>query len=154
MRPDVDPAVADLLRRCLNREPNHRPSAADAARILSGEQGTGSRGVVAAGSGSVEEVADLQQLIRRRVPQIVLLTGGVALGLIGFVASLIDGEILPPIAMRLTLPFAACGVAASTVVAWFHGEKGSQEASVLEWMLLSVIAVVWIALTAWIVMEP
>lgn len=153
IRADVDPAVSDLLRRCLNREPNHRPSAADAARILSGEGGTGGPGRgVATGSGSMEEAADLQQLIKRRVPQIVLVTATIAVGLIGFIASLIEGEVLEPIAMQLALPFAACGVAASTVVAWFHGERGKQEASVMEWMLLSVIAVIWISVSAWILL--
>lgn len=151
-RPDADPAVADLLRRCLNREPNHRPSAADAARILSGDGVSGLGQAAAAGSGSMEEAADLQQLIKRRVPQIVIVTATVAVGLIGFVSSLIEGEILAPIAMQVTLPFAACGVAASTVVAWFHGERGKQEASVLEWMLLSVIAVIWVSISAWIVL--
>jgi serine/threonine protein kinase len=35
LRPDVDPDVADLLERCLAKRPEHRPRAADVARILS-----------------------------------------------------------------------------------------------------------------------
>lgn len=151
LRPDIDPAVADLLRRCLNREPKHRPSAADAARILSGEHQSGPRGVVASGSGSVEEAADLQQLVRRRVPQIVIVTGAFAAGLISFVSDLVDRGRLDQVFFDLSLPFAACGVAAATVVAWFHGEKGKQEASVLEWLLLSVLTVIWISVSAWII---
>ncbi|MGB1656764.1 MAG: hypothetical protein ACPHO4_05395 [Longimicrobiales bacterium] len=119
---------------------------------MSGNGVSGLGQAAAAGSGGMEEAADLQQLIKRRVPQIVIVTATVAVGLIGFVSSLIEGEILAPIAMQLTLPFAACGVAASTVVAWFHGERGKQEASVLEWMLLSVIAVIWVSVSAWIVL--
>jgi hypothetical protein len=99
----------------------------------------------------VEEAADLQQLIKRRVPQIVVVTGAFGAGLIGFVSDLVDRNRLDPVFYDLSLPFVACGVAAATVVAWFHGERGSQEASVLEWMLLSVIAVIWIAISAWIV---
>jgi serine/threonine protein kinase len=151
LRPDIDPAVADLLRRCLNRNPNHRPSAADAARILGGD--TGPQAVVARaqGSGSVEEGADLQQLIRRRVPQIVVTTGILAIGLISFLSDLVDRGALPQVFFDLSLPFSACGVAGATVVAWFHGERGVQESTVLEWILVSVIGVIWIAVSSWIV---
>jgi serine/threonine-protein kinase len=147
MRPDIDPAVADLLRRCLNREPNHRPSAADAARVLSGETASSQDG----STGGVEEVADFQQLLRRRVPQIVIVSGAAAVGFIQLVAVLVEMGTIGAIFWDLSLPFAVCGVAASTVIAWFHGEKGKQETSVLEWILLSVIAVVWIAVSAWMV---
>jgi serine/threonine protein kinase len=147
MRPDIPAEVADLLRRCLNREPNHRPTAADAARVLSGEAG-----LSRATSGSVEEVADLQQLLKRRVPQIVLVAGAAAIGFIQLVAVMVEMGTLGPIFWDLALPFAVCGVAASTVVAWFHGEKGKQEASVLEWILLSVIAVIWIAVSGWMIL--
>ena len=73
------------------------------------------------------------------------------MGFIGIVSDLVDRGTLGQIFWDLSLPFAICGVAASTVVAWFHGEKGRQEASVLEWILLSVIAVIWIAISAWMV---
>ena len=151
MRPDAPSDVADLLRRCLNREPNHRPSAADAARVLSGEASLHDTGPQATGSGSVEDAADLQQLLKRRVPQIVLVAGAAAIGFIQLVAVMVEMGTLGPIFWDLSLPFAVGGVAASTVVAWFHGEKGKQEASVLEWILLSVIAVIWIAVSAWMV---
>jgi hypothetical protein len=45
----------------------------------------------------------------------------------------------------------ACGVAAATVVAWFHGERGRQQSNILEWILLSVIGVVWLTLSAWMI---
>lgn len=150
MRPDVPQEVADLLRRCLSREPNHRPSAADAARVLSGEADMRTSGAHAT-SGSVEDVADLQQLLKRRVPQIIIVAGAAAVGFIQLVAVMVEMGTLGPIFWDLSLPFAASAVAGSTVVAWFHGEKGKQEASVLEWILLSVIAVIWIAISAWMV---
>ena len=37
LRPDADAALASVLARCLAREPNHRPNAADVVRMLSGE---------------------------------------------------------------------------------------------------------------------
>ena len=36
----------------------------------------------------------------------------------------------------------------STTPPWFHGERGSQDASVIEWVLLSLIGVAWVAWTA------
>jgi hypothetical protein len=149
MRPDITPAVADLLRRCLNREPNHRPSASDAARVLSGADPstTGGHAVSAAHGDASADPADLQELIKRRVPQIVLITAVAGYGFLQFVELLFDNDSL---AFRLALPFVGCGVLASTVVAWFHGEKGKQEASFLEWVILGALAVVWLGLSAWI----
>lgn len=149
LRPDVDGGVADLLRRCLNREPKHRPSAADAHRLLSEGGGLAVLGAgVGAGSG-LDEVADLQQLIKRRVPQIVAVAAASGWALMTLMDQLVDREILPGIAYRLTLPFVAAAVAAATVVAWFHGERGRQRTSVLEWVLLSVIGVIWLTISTW-----
>lgn len=150
MRPDIDPSVADLLRRCLAREPKHRPSASDASRILRGE-GTGPQSIVGT-SGSVEEAADFQELLKRRVPQIVLVAGAAALGFIQLMGVLVDMGTLAPVFFSLSLVLAIAGVAGATVVAWFHGEKGKQDANVLEWILLSLIAVVWVGVSGWIVL--
>jgi len=150
MRAEVAPAIADLLRRCLSREPKHRPRAADAARVLgSGGVGVGAGAGVGAAPG--EEAVDLRQLIKRRVPQIVALAGGAGLGLMGLMSQFVEMEIAPLIAYRLTLPFVASGVAAAAVVAWFHGERGKQETQVIEWILLGVIALAWVAASAWVV---
>jgi len=143
MRPDADPRVADLLLRCLAREPKHRPSAADVARVLSGEPAPAS--LAALGSGSVEEAADLQQLIKRRVPQIVFLSIAGGYGLLSVIETILGNE---SIVFLLALPFVGCAVAVANVIAWFHGERGKQEASVLEWIMLSVIGVIWITVSA------
>jgi serine/threonine protein kinase len=148
MRPDVDPAIADLLRRCLNREPNHRPSAGAVAASLRQRAGSSAAG---SSSGSVEAAADLQELIRRRVPQIVVVAGAAAVTFLGFMGELVDRGTLGQTWWELSLPFAACGFAAATVVAWFHGERGHQQSNVLEWILLSVLGVVWVSVSAWIV---
>lgn len=150
LRPDIDPAVADLLRRCLNREPNHRPSATDASRLLKGET-SGLHATGLQGATSAEHTADLQQLLKRRVPQIVLVAGAAAIGFIQLVGLLVEMGTVGQIMFPLSLVLAISGVAGATVVAWFHGEKGKQEASVLEWVLLSLIAVVWLGVSGWIV---
>ena len=148
MRPDVDADVAELLRRCLSREPNHRPSAAQAARVLKGEE---VRVVGPRSSGGVEDPLTLQGLFTRRVPQFLAGASATGVGFLGFVWMLVDSETLGPWAFNLALPFATSGVAAATVVAWFHGEHGKQEASVLEWILLSIIGVIWLTISAWMV---
>ena len=149
MRPDVDPAVADLLGRCLAREPKHRPSADQAARVLRGEATTAATPALLAGND--EGLAGWHQLLKRRVPQFLMAAAAAAAGFLGFVGLLVEMDTLGPIAWRLSLPFTACGVAAAAVVAWFHGERGTQEASVLEWILLGVIGVTWVTISAWTV---
>ena len=148
LRPDVDPRLADVLRRCLNKEPKHRPSAADLVRALDGDPSA----ALARGSGSVEEAADLQQLIKRRVPQIIVIAAAAGYGLLQGVALLVERGTLGELAWDLSLPLVVCGVVASTVVAWFHGERGRQETKVLEWILLSVIGVAWLSISSWIVL--
>ena len=59
---------------------------------------------------------------------------------------------LPEAAMPLTVVFAVAGVTVSTVVAWFQGARGRQPTTITEWVLLGVIAVAWLAVSAWIVM--
>ena len=138
MRPDVDAELAALLARCLNRDPKRRPSAARAAATLRGEK--------VAGDGTPN--VDIQELIKRRVPQIVLLAIAAGWGLIVVAETIFDNDSL---IFFLTLPFAGCGVLAATIVAWFHGERGRQRTSLLEWILLSLVGALWLSLSAWIV---
>lgn len=151
LRPDVDPALADLLRRCLAREPKHRPSAKDVARALAPSTTDG--GSRAGAPDSMGDAADLRELVNRRVPQIVLLAVGVGWGLMTLMDQLVDRDIVAGVFYQLTLPFAVCGIAAAAVVAWFHGARGKQRTSLLEYLLLAAIAAVWIALSAWIVLR-
>lgn len=154
MRPDIPAEVADLLKRCLNREPKHRPSAADAARILSGKRaGGGAKGGEGfQRTGSIEDPVTLDELVTRNVPRIVGMAGAAGLGLIGLTGTLVEMEVLDKDPyFLLTLPAAACGVMAATVIGWFHGEKGRQTSSMLEWLLLSLIGIAWVMTSAWIV---
>jgi len=146
LRPDVEPAVAELLKRCLNREPNHRPSARVVAKTLTGAAG-GDQVVLAADSFSWADIR------RRRLPQFVGGAVAAGVGFVGFVALLREQYDINILWLNLSFPLAACGVVAATVVAWFHGERGRQESSSLEWMLLSGIAVIWMAITAVIVIR-
>jgi serine/threonine-protein kinase len=146
LRPDVDPAIADLLRRCLNREPNHRPSARAAAAALGGRTGGGSTSDAATAEGP----PTVAELIRRRVPQIVLTAVAVGYGLLELIDLIFDNDSL---IFRLALPFVGSAIVASTVVAWFHGERGKQKVSMFEWILLGVIGVVWVTISTWILIS-
>jgi serine/threonine protein kinase len=138
LRPDVPARVADLLHRCLAREPMHRPSAKDAARALQAEASPS--GAVAA---AVEEgSSDLTKLLQRRVPQVVLITVGAGVGLIQLADALED--LLPPKSKLLTVIFVVAAVAASGVIAWFHGERGRQRAPSVEYVLLGLIGAAWL----------
>ncbi len=97
------------------------------------------------------ESSDISELLRRRVPQIVIISGGAGLSLIGFMGELVDRETVAPIFFPLTLAFVGCGFVASMVVAWFHGERGRQKAPLVEWTVLGIIGVIWVVLSAWIV---
>lgn len=152
LQPGVDRDVADLLLRCLHKDPRRRPRAADIASKLHSSQVTVAPMAPGAGfnpSAPAGDHADLQELIKRRVPQIVLIAIAAGWGLMSVVDQLADRGVLGDIFYTLTLPFVAAGVSAATVIAWFHGEEGKQDTSVLEWILLSVIAVVWLTITVW-----
>jgi len=146
LRPDIDSGIASLLKRCMNREPNHRPSAATAAAALRDPDASGSHEV------SGGPTTFLDELLRRRFPQFVgsaLLTGA---GIIGFASEVVVGQFdANDIIRPLSVPLAVCGVAAATVTTWYHGERGKQRGSTVEWVLLGLIGVIWIASTVWVV---
>jgi serine/threonine-protein kinase len=146
-RPDIPKNVSELLRRCLAREPNHRPGASDVARAL---EGGGAEEVPAGTVTSVEEPADLGTLIKKKVPQVVFIAGVVGFGFTEFVQSLQDGGVIRQAAYPASLVLAASGVLGATVIAWFHGEKGRQRAPFIEYVLLSLIILGGLMASGWI----
>jgi serine/threonine-protein kinase len=143
LRPTVDAALSELVRRCLNKQPNRRPTAADVAkRLRDVEPGP------AASSASSEEALDL---LRRRIPHFVLATmaaGGVMLGAMD---QLVQHTPLPQVAWSLTLVFVVHAVAVSGVLSWFHGPRGKQRVEPFEIATLVALAASWIAWSVWIV---
>jgi serine/threonine protein kinase len=132
LRPDCDPALADMLMRCLSREPNHRPSAATVARAFSdGDQGT------AAGLPEPEGL----DLVKKNLHWAVAAAGTVGLALFGVAAALADLDFISRKSFEVILIFIVGGFVASLVGAWFHGEKGKQRAPLIEWVLYVLIAV-------------
>jgi len=145
LRGDVDQDLAKLLERCLAKEPEKRPTAAFFAEAVRGKVDVSGAGAAGAEGNVVES------LLKRRLPQIVVVTAVILYACQSFVAELADRGILPEIAYRLALNTFVCGVAASAVMAWFHGEKGRQRIRSLEIGLLTLVGLIWVAVGAWIV---
>lgn len=147
LRPDADADVADLLRRCLAREPNRRPSAERVARLLD------SAGEPAAPStpGDGPEPGTLERVFRRRLPQFVVVAGASGWVLLQIVDQLVQQGLLPRVVYALTLNLVGFGLVATGIVAWFHGEKGAQDVRPTEVWLLVLVAVGWIAASVLIV---
>lgn len=140
-RPDIPSAVRDLLKHCLDRTPNHRPTASDALRVLR-QGGSGMELAGAPSTAADEDHADLATLIRKRVPQSVFLTIAVVGVLLSLVQGFDSGRLF---AASLVLGCTAVGFVA--VVAWFHGERGRQKAPAVEYMILTTVALAGVALS-------
>jgi len=145
LRAEVDSELASLLERCLAKEPEKRPTASFFAQAVRGEVDVSGAGVVGADGNVVES------LLKRRLPQIVVATGVILYVVQEFVGNLADRGIVPEVVYRLTLDTFACGVAASAVVAWFHGEKGRQRVRALEVGLLTLVGATWLIIGVLIV---
>jgi len=142
LRPGVDPQLAELLERCLAKEPGKRPSAAFLAKALRGE---GAKDQDRSGGGETPgELNVLETLLKRRLPQTVVVTGAVGLAGLYFIAMLAD--VLDKPMFQAGLATFVCSLLASVVIAWFHGEKGPQRVTPLEIVLLALIVLVWLAL--------
>lgn len=138
----VDDGLADLLRRCLAKEPGHRPSASDVVRALSHEEGAGSH---AAGGGVFKSLG------KRKFFQWVAAAAAVGWGLLQVVDQLVQQGLFPPLIYRLALVFSVSGFFATGVVAWFHGEKGEQRIPALEIWILAILTLGWLAMSAVII---
>jgi len=132
LRPDCDPVLADMLMRCLSREPKHRPSAATLARAFS-DEGDGA-------SPGLPEPEGLD-LLKKKMHWAVVAAGTVGLVLFQVTGELADRGVITNATFKDILSFIVGGFVASLVGAWFHGEKGKQRAPLIEWVLYVLIAV-------------
>ena len=147
-RPDIPPAVRDLLVRCLDRTPNHRPTAADALRTLQQPKSPPTARALPPEEAR-EEVADVQTLLKKRVPQTVFVTGGVVFLLLQLVQGFDDGRLF-----AAALVLGAAAVAVSAVIAWFHGERGHQKAPAVEYVILAILVAGGLALSGLLYFTP
>jgi len=142
LKPDIDPPLAELLERCLAKAPEKRPSASFLARAL-GDERFGRVGGLEGPEASAE-LKVLESLLKRKLPQTVVVTGAVGLAILYFIAMLAD--VLGNPMFQAALATFVCSLIASVVIAWFHGEKGPQRVTPLEVVLLALIGLVWVAL--------
>jgi serine/threonine-protein kinase len=142
LKHDVDPALAKLLEQCLAKAPEQRPTAAFLAKALREDPG-----LRPGEPGSREpqiEVTVLESLLKRRLPQTVVVTGVVGIFCLTFIAMVAD--VFENAYFRAALATFVCALVTSGVIAWFHGEKGPQRVTVMEVLILALIALVWVAL--------
>lgn len=147
LRPDVDEDLSDLLIRCLAKAPERRPSARYIVQALRGDSIVGPPEY----SGPTAETF-VGNLIRRRLPLVVAVTGLIGYAVLQFAGDLEDRGVLPEPSYKLTLNTFACALAASSVIAWFHGKKGKQRIRPLEAGLLAAVGIVWLLVGIWIIL--
>jgi serine/threonine protein kinase len=138
LRPVISRPLEELLLKCLAREPSHRPRAEDLVRRIEAIR-TGKPGGAMEGEGL--------GILRRRIPHVIGLFFAGGLTLLGIVDQLIDQDMLPRAAYPVTLNLAVFGLVGSGVIAWFHGERGKQEVTLAEKVILGVLGVLWITTT-------
>lgn len=149
MLPPEHADLADLLLRCLSVDPRKRPSAAFLAEAFASEGRPTPVGGSAEGSQSKDLLADLLQ---RRLPQSVALTGALGIGVLTIFDMLADRGVLPEASFRLVLVTVICALAGSAIVSWFHGREGKQQVTPLEVALLVLVVLAWLALGFWVLL--
>ena len=140
LRPEVSPVLADLIERCLAKEPEHRPSASDVANRLAAMST-----LVDSGPHEIPMEAKglFGMLTERRLIQIV---GTYAAG--GFVfLELVDQlegrNLVPELSYQLALITYLFGLPVVILLAWFHGKKGHQGFKRVEPWLFGGLGALW-----------
>lgn len=149
LRPELDPEIADLLRRCLAKAPEHRPTATHLAARLAGPGGEAER---ERRPTPILPGRFFARLRRRRLFQILLayVAGGFAI--LEGVDQLVSQELLPGVVYRLALVTALAGLPTVAILGWYHGEKGAQRVRPLEVSLLLAVGAGWLAAMLWVLM--
>ena len=145
---DLDADLDALLTRCLSKDPGKRPSAEFIFEVLESK----ANGKIPPPVADLhrEDESFLRSLLTRKLPQVVVVTAGVGWVVLQVVSQFV--EVGGDRWFQAALLTVICGVAASGVIAWFHGPGGQQKIRVIELALLTVIAVVWVLASAFILL--
>ncbi len=150
LRADADPEMEATLLRCLAKEPEHRPNAADLAQRLTSAGAAPSGAGTRAGAGRSGLFSGLME---RRLPQIM---GGYALGawvILQVMDQLADRAVLPEVAYRLVLVAVVTGLPAVLTGAWFHGKRGRQKVEAVEYWVFGALGVIWLVVSTLILIR-
>ena len=147
LRIDVDEELSGLLERCLAKEPGKRPSAEFLEEGLRGPPPPRDQDRRPSGGEDV-----LRTLSHRRIPRIVAAAGVFGLGLLYIVDVLASRGVVPTEVFPLALDTFLCGMVAVGILAWFHGEKGPQETTTLERVVLAAVGAAWVAIAVFILL--
>ncbi|MEE9245744.1 MAG: serine/threonine-protein kinase, partial [Gemmatimonadota bacterium] len=148
-RVDASPELSDLVNRCLAKEPGHRPTAADVARRLHLAAGTAA-GTAVDPHGASGPIVD--RLTSRRLPQIVAIYVAGGFGLLELIDQLVGHAIVPELTYQLTLVTYLFGIPAVLIITWFHGKKGTQRFSRLEYWLYGGLGLAWLGTTLFVLL--
>jgi serine/threonine-protein kinase len=91
------------------------------------------------------------QIRQRRITQVVFayLAGGWMV--LAVIDQVVDREVLPPVVYRTALTIYLVGILAALVVGWYHGELGEQKAPVREIVLLSIIGLIGLGASGYVI---
>jgi serine/threonine protein kinase len=95
VRPDADPSLAELLERCLSKNPLHRPRASEVAKALEQDESRGDSGPYADQRTAVPVPQSafegfILELRRRRVINVAILYFIIAVPLLAYAADIIE----------------------------------------------------------------
>lgn len=141
LKPDSDPVLEDVLLRCLAKEPEHRPSAADVVERLKAPAGEPSGPVKVSPSPTPGWI---QRITERRMPQIIIGYVIVGWGLLQVVGFFAEHGMVSELVVRLVLVATVTGLPAVVTGAWFHGKRGRQKFESLEYWVFGALALIWL----------
>jgi serine/threonine protein kinase len=156
IRPGISADLEDLLLRCLARQPTHRPRADDVVKRLEAMEALAATPAESALHGAprlVSTAGDGLDIMGRRIPQIVASTAAAGGGLLALILGVIQIGAASQIAFWVALNLVAWGIAASFVLAWFHGERGRQPMPPREKWILGGLGAGWAISTAILLMQ-
>lgn len=90
----------------------------------------------------------LSSLKERHVFQIAAVYVAGALGVLEVASQLVERSIMPEVTYELALVAVVTGLPAVLSGAWFHGKKGRQRITAVEYWVFGALALIWLAVSA------
>lgn len=160
LRADVDPAMANLIERCLAKDPNRRPRAQEIARALATAAPATTRGAPE-DLGPVAEL--LGELQRRRVYRVLAGYGAFALAVFGVAQGIDQAFPLSRLANQILVLGTLAGLPLALLLSWVYdfragrihrtrSNRASSNTRLLMWAGF-VVSMLIVAVTAWLMLR-